>query len=69
MCKFFIEKFVTTCAGSPVTDIRKTAGGLLIRSLIDQQEARLLILKKIGKIEVKVHATTPQRERWCAATN
>ena len=54
-----IEKSVTLRAGSPVTDIRKTAGVQLIETLNDQQGARLLMLKHIGEtgVEVSPHCT------------
>ena len=55
---FLIQKFVTTCDVSPVTHIRKAADRLLIETLNNQQEARLLT-KEIGDLEVVVnsHAT------------
>ena len=47
-------KSVIACTGSSVMDIRKAADGLLIEARPnDRQGARLLMLKKIGKIEVK----------------
>ena len=47
------KRQVTACDRSPVTDSRKTADGQLIVTLTDQQGARLLMLKKIGEIEVE----------------
>ena len=53
------RKDVTARAGSAVMDIRSAVGGLLIETLKDRQEARLLMMKKIGDfdVEVSLHAT------------
>ena len=56
---FLIEKAVTSCTGSGIQEIRKAAGGLLVKTLNDDQGSRLLKLHKIRDIEVEVvHHTT-----------
>ena len=44
----------------------KVAGALLIDTLPDQQESRLLALKKIGDLEIEVspHATLHTKWWW-----
>ena len=51
---FLIGKAVIGCPGPAVQDIRKSAGGLLVESLNDQQGSRLIKMQKIGDIEVDV---------------
>ena len=41
-----------------MNNIRKTAGGLLIETLTDQENIGLLVLKKIGEINVEVISHT-----------
>ena len=54
---FLITKAVTGCDGSAEREIRKAPGRLLVETLNDQQDSRLLKLQKIGDIGID---TTPR---------
>ena len=51
---FLIEKAITSCARTTLQDIKNSAGGLLVKTLNNQQCSKLLRLQKIGNREIKV---------------
>ena len=48
------KKTITGCFRLAVQEIRKAEGGLLVKTLTDQQSSRLLELQNIGDIDIIV---------------